>query len=222
MYNLIIKEFLIQKKTLLYGFIYTIFTAYVFNNLVPNGGAMYTIAPFVVTYLFVNYSCGFDDKSKADIIFNSLPIKRDDIIISKYISVFFFAVLGIICSAVLGLIGFYTGFPRVSRLISIDDIVVVITGGAIFASIFYPLYFKFGIVKMKFANIFLFMLFMFLPTFVADYALKNPNSTIVKYISSLLINTPAVTSKIFSVVIACIILLGSLLISMSIYKNKDF
>lgn len=222
MYNLILKEFLVQKKTLLYGIVYTIVCAYAFGDIVPNGGAIYTVAPFAVIYLFVNYSGGFDDKSKADIVFNSLPIKREDIVISKYLAIVCFGTFGILCSALLGLIGFYTGFPRVSRLISVNDIITVLVGGGIFAAVFYPLYFKYGMVKMKFANIILFLIFMFLPSYIVEYAEKNPNSAVVKQVISVVANASEWKINMLLAVVACIIVLISLLVSMRIYKNKDF
>lgn len=222
MYNLILKEFLVQKKVLLFGFIYIIFSAYAFQSIVPNGGAIYTLAPFAVVYILINYSCGYDDKNKTYIIFNSLPLKREDIVISKYLAVFAFAAYSIICSILLGSLGFYIGLPNFERLISLEDIVVVITGGALFASIFYPLYLKFGILKMKFANIVLFMAFMFIPSFLADYVSSHTNSAMVKNIQGLILNTPSLVSKTFLILIVLIIFLISLLISMKIYKGKDF
>jgi ABC-type transport system involved in multi-copper enzyme maturation permease subunit len=222
MYNLILKEFLVQKKTLLYGFIYTIFTAYAFGNIMPGGGAIYSLAPYALVYLFVTYSCGYDEKNKTDIIFNSLPVNRVDIVMSKYFAVFLFAAYGIICSAVLGFIGMNAGILRVSRTISINDILIAFSGGIIFASIFYPLYFKFGMVKMKLVNIFLFMLFMFAPSFLTDYAAKHPESSVVRNVISLFTNTSAETLRLLLLAAACIVLLTSILISIQIYKNKDF
>jgi hypothetical protein len=222
MYNLILKEFLVQKKTLLYGFIYTIFTAYAFGNIMPGGAAIYSLAPYALVYLFVTYSCGYDEKNKTDIIFNSLPVNRVDIVMSKYFAVFFFAAYGIACSAVLGFIGMNAGILKVSRTISINDALIAFSGGMIFASIFYPLYFKFGMVKMKLVNIFLFMLFMFAPSFLTEYAAKHPESSVVRNIISLFTNTSAETLKLLLLAIACIVLLISILISIQIYKNKDF
>lgn len=222
MYNLILKEFLVQKKMLFFGFIYVIFAAYAFQGIVPNGGAVYTLAPFAVVYILIYYSCGYDDKNKTYIIFNSLPIKREDIVISKYLAIFAFAIYGIACSVLLGSIGFYIGLPNFERLISLEDIAFVMTGGALFASIFYPLYFKFGIIKMKVANIILFMAFMFIPSFIGDYVNSHPNSAIAKSIQELILNTPSFVSKALLVIIVLIIFLISMLISMRIYKSKDF
>jgi ABC-2 type transport system permease protein len=222
MYNLILKEFLVQKKTLLYGFIYTIFTAYAFGNIIPGGVAIYSLAPYAIVYIFVTYSCGYDEKNKTDIIFNSLPVNRMDIIMSKYFAVFFFAAYGIICSAVLGFIGMNVGILRVSRTISINDILIAFSGGIIFASIFYPLYFKFGMDKLKLVNIFLFMLFMFAPSFLIEYAAKHYQSGVVRYFISLFMNTSVEILRLFLLIAVCIILLISILISIQIYKNKDF
>jgi hypothetical protein len=222
MFHLILKEFLIQKKTMLISFIYIIFSAFIFNNISPNGGAVYNLAPYAVIYLFVLYSCGFDDKSNSDIIFNSLPLKREDIVFSKYISIFFFAAFGILCSVVVGTLGKIIGFANINRFITLKDITIVLSIGMIFSSFFYPFYFKLGLNKMRFINVFLFMLIMFVPSFMMGFVESHLENSFVIKLISFFTNIPSSTLQALYFITSCIIFLVSLLISMGIYKNKDF
>lgn len=222
MYNLIIKEFLVQKKTLLYGLVYTLLAAFLFKDFMPDGGALYIIAPVAVIYLFVNYSCGYDDKNKADVIFNSLPIKREEIVWSKYIAIFFFAAYGIVCSALMGLICRYMDLPYISRLISLKDVIITLSCSVTFGSIFYPLYFKFGMVKMRLVNVFLFMAIMFLPSIITELIQNNPENPAIKAVTQFFTDTPVWIIRMLTAVAMLAAFLVSVLISMKIYKNKEF
>lgn len=222
MYRLILKDFLIQKKILIFAFLYTLFSIYAFQDLMRNDGAVYLLAPVAVIYILVNGACQLDEKSSADTVINSLPVNRTEVVVSKYLSIFLFAIYGIVCSTALGLLGRYVGFPRVGRIIKIEDIAVVVGTGMLFASIFYPLYFKFGMIKMKMANIVLFMIFLFLPGQIAEYIAKHPESAVVRYFNSLAINNPLWMLQTLVFIFACIIMLISILASIHIYKRRDF
>lgn len=141
MLNLIIKDILIQKKTLLYAFLYTIVAATGFFTMNDSGIFLYVLSPIGITYMFIYYAANYDDKNKSEIILNSLPLKRDEIVISKYISAFLFASIGIIYSILIDFIGRKTGLLH-TMSISLLDIVSVIAFVCILSSIYFPVYFK--------------------------------------------------------------------------------
>ena len=95
--------------------------------------------------MFISFAASYDEKNKSEIILNSLPLKRNDIVIAKYISTFAFSILGIIYSILIGFIGNFIGLSMFTRLISLKDIVLVLTSVCILSSIFFPVYFKFGL-----------------------------------------------------------------------------
>ncbi|MGH4121341.1 MAG: ABC-2 transporter permease [Clostridium sp.] len=222
MLNLIIKDISIQKKTLLYALLYTIFASIGFSSMRPNGFGLYVLSPTVITYLFINIAVAYDDKNKSEIILNSLPLKRDDIVISKYISTFIFGIVGIICSILIGFIGKTAGLPMFTRLISLLDIVSVLTSVCIFSSIFFPVYFKFGVARMKIFTVLIFMAFFFVPTSAIDYAIKNPNNIFVHKFNYFVSNTSSLTRNSLVLILGLILFLISLMISIRIYKNKEF
>ncbi|MGV8983185.1 ABC-2 transporter permease [Clostridium sp.] len=222
MFNLIVKDIAIQKKTLLYALLYAIIAPIAFFSMAPSGFGLYVLPPMATTYLFISFAANYDEKNKSEIILNSLPIKREDIVISKYMSVFVFAILGIIYSITVGFIGRFTGLHVFASSISLLDIVLVFTSVCIFSSIFFPVYFKFGYIKMNFFNVILAMLAIFLPSITIGYATENPNNIFVQKINYFLNNTSSFTQNSLALLIGLIFFLISLMISIRIYKNKEF
>lgn len=222
MLNLIKKDILIQKKTFLYTFLYTIFASAVFSSMGPSGFSLYVLSPMVTTYMFITLAVQYEDKNKSEIVLNSLPLKRDDIVIAKYISMFVFAILGFTYSITIGFVGIATGIPMFTRSISLLDIIFVFTSAAIFSSIFFPVYFKFGFVKMKLFNIVLMMLIFFLPNIAIEYVSESPNNILVQKLNYFINNTSSFTQNSLALTIGLIIFLTSLMISIRIYNNKEF
>jgi len=222
MINLVLKDIAIQKKMLVFAFIYTAFASFCFYSMGPNGLALYVIAPIITNYLFISNAVNFDEKNKSEIILNSLPIKRNDIVKSKYMSIFVFVIIGFFYSILVGFIGNAIGISIFQGSISLLDIVLVFTSVCIFGSIFFPLYFKFGATKMKLFNIILFMLFLFLPITIINYAIKFPNFILVQKFNYFKNNTSSLTQNSLFLIIGLIILSISLMISIRIYNNREF
>ena len=222
MFNLLIKDIAIQKKTLLYALIYAMIAPIAFFSMAPSGFGLYVLPPMATTYIFISFAVNYDEKNKSEIVLNSLPIKREDIVISKYISVFAFAILGITYSIIIGFIGKFTGLQVFDRSISLLNIVLVLTSVCIFSSIFFPVYFKFGYIKMNFFNVILVMLILFLPSVSIAYATENPNNIFVQKFNYFMSSTSSFTQNSLALFIGLVIFLLSLMISLRIYKNKEF
>ncbi|MGH4117682.1 ABC-2 transporter permease [Clostridium sp.] len=222
MFNLIIKDIAIQKKTLLYTFLYAIFAPLAFSSMNLNGFALYVLPPMATTYIFISFAVKYDEKNKSEIILNSLPLKRDDIVIAKYMSIFVFATLGLAYSILIGFIGKFTGLSMFDSSISLLHIVLVLSSVCIFSSIFFPFYFRFGFIKMNFFNVLLVMLIVFVPTTAIEYAGSNPNNIFVRNINFFITNTSSFTQNSLALVIGLIFFLISLMISIRIYNNKEF
>jgi len=221
MLNLIKKDIIIQKKTLLIAFSYTILFSITFSSL-PIGLGLYAVAPIVAAFTFITNAVNYDEKNNCEIVLNSLPLKRADIVISKYISTFVFVIIGFIYSILIGLIGNTTGFAIYNVSISLLDIALTLTSVCIFSSIFFPLYFKFGTIKMKVINTLLFVLIIFLPILGFYYANKNPNNILVRKIIYSINNTSSFTLTSLALIVGLIIFLISLIVSIRIYNNKEF
>jgi ABC-2 type transport system permease protein len=222
MLNLIIKEIAIQKKTLLYTFLYTIFSPFAFFAMGQSDFSLFVLSPLGVTYMFTTFATSYDDKNKSEIVLNSLPLKRNDIVISKYISTLLYAFIGFVYSILIGSIGKATGLPMFTRSISLLDIVFVLTTVCIFSSLFFPAYFKFGFIKTKIFDTLLLMLIVVLPSLAIQYANTNPNNVTVQEINYLITNTSSFTQSSLALITGLILFLISLMISIHIYNNKEF
>ena len=222
MLNLIIKDIVIQKKTLLYAFLYSVFAPIFFSSIKPSGIGLYVLCPIVTTYFFITYAANYDDKNKSEMVLNSLPLKRSDIVISKYISIFVFVTIGIIYSTLIGCIGKTTGLAIFTGSISLLDIVLVLMGGCIFGAMFFPTYFKFGYVKTRIFNTILFMIIFFVPMNIINYVRSNPNNILVQKFNYFINNTSSLTQDSLALIIGLICFMISLMISIRIYNNKEF
>ncbi|MCB2359067.1 ABC-2 transporter permease [Clostridium estertheticum] len=222
MVNLIIKDILIQKKTLLFTFFYTIFVSICFYSTNPSGLGLYILAPILNTYMHIINAVNYDDKNKSEIVLNSLPLNREDVVIAKYISIFIFAIIQIIYAILIGLIGKAAGFTIYDISISLFDIGSVFASIGIFSAIFFPLYFKFGTIKMKIFNLILFMIIFMVPMNGISYVIKNPNNVFVHKFNLFINNTSSLTINSIILITGLILFMISLMISIHIYNNKEF
>ncbi|MBU3073648.1 ABC-2 transporter permease [Clostridium estertheticum] len=222
MVNLIIKDILIQKKTIIYALLYTAFMALSMSSVFPNGFGLYVMSPMVINYLFITFAVQYDDKNKSEVIINSLPLKRHDIVMSKYIATFVYGTLGICCSILVGFIGNAVRLPMFHGSISLLNIILVIMSICIFSSIYYPVYFKFGVAKMKIFTVVIFMIFFLVPMNAMSYVIKNPNNFFVQKFNYFINNTSALTQNSIALTIGLVIFMISLMISIHIYNNKEF
>lgn len=154
MLNLLIKDIMLLKKTILIGFIYIAVMALAFNG--TTGPAMFTASTFAVAFLLIQTPCAHDDKSRAEPMLLSLPVRRDTVVSAKYAAV---ALYTLIAAAqyllVYGAVKL-TGLPFHMAGVTVESAAGLLLVAVLFASIFYPLFFRLGYMKMRYVNIFLF------------------------------------------------------------------
>lgn len=214
MLNLIMKDIFIQKKTLIYALAFTVLASTSFFNMSPNGFNLYVLSPIAISYMCIFFALSYDDKNKSEIVLNSLPLKRTDIVISKYISIIVFAAIAIIFSIFIGGIGMIAGLSKFTRFINFYDITRVLATVCIFYSIIFPVYFKFGAIKTQILTVILMLIPMLIFT--------NPNSALVEKLSYFVDNTSRLGQVFFALMTALIFFLISLLISLKVYSKKEF
>ncbi|MCK9268056.1 MAG: ABC-2 transporter permease [Alkaliphilus sp.] len=222
MLNLIKKEFLVQRKYSLIFFGYSIFMLIVLS-LSPGGAveSVYAVAGVTIIYMFVQYSCAIEDKNNSEKILNSLPVSRNKIVFSKFISVILFSVF---ITVIIGLLGEL--FTKLSFLyikkISIEEIISILTTAWILASVYLPIYFKFGDIKAKLFNIIIFFVF-FSGSLLFNSIIKIffQNSFTMPIIDSLSNQGPIIIGGII-LLIAIIIVTLSAAISTKVYYNREF
>ncbi|MDF2672784.1 MAG: hypothetical protein K0R09_1049 [Clostridiales bacterium] len=221
MINLILKDILIQKKSFLYAMFYGIFALIAFPSTMAARGA-YMFSGISITYLLIIYSNGYDEKNKSEIILNSLPVRRDSIVIAKYAAVFLFFVLGVIITGIEGAIITTLNIIPSMRFMELSDILGIFISVGLMYSVYYPLFFKLGSLKLKIFNIVLYMLFLFVPNIIVSTLQENPNSSIALKVVSFIERNPVWMLQVFTAIIIMIVLILSMEVSIKIYRNKEF
>ncbi|WPC43168.1 ABC-2 transporter permease [Clostridium sp. JS66] len=213
MLNLILKDVLIQKKYLLFSILYTLFFAFCFKS---NTSMIFDMLPVMISYVLISGACGFDDKNKSEIMLNSLPINRVNLVISKYLSTILFIFIGIALVFTFSTILNISGFIHMNRLMNLEDVFGTSIGTLIMSCLHFPLYFKLGYQKARYFMGATFMLIFA----IVMILVKNVNKTSINFMAYLN-NQPDWLITSFIVVIAAILFLISILLSIKFYINKD-
>ena len=151
MLNLVYKDFMLQRgtKSFLFMLVMPIISSFAFSTDI-----LYGILPFITgSYLYVVYANALDDKYKSEKMLIAMPIRRQTIVGSKYLGVLlymisFLAVIALVTS-LIHLIVPGTAFVQGLRW---SHIVQFLTIFSIYYGIFFPLYFKVGYQKSRWAN----------------------------------------------------------------------
>lgn len=221
MINLILKDILIQKKIFLYALIYGIFAVVFFPATMTARGA-YMFGGVSIAYLLIVYSNGYDEKNKSEIILNSLPVRRNSIVTAKYAAILLFFVLGVVITCAAGAVITILNIIPSMRFMELSDVMAIFISIGLMYSIYYPLYFKFGTLKLKIFNIVLYMLFLFVPNIIVSLIQENPSNSIAVKFLSMIERNPAWMLQVFSAIVVFIVMIISMEISIKIYRNKEF
>jgi hypothetical protein len=221
MYRLVLKDILIQKKTLIITMIYAAFFILIFHGSLGAGSA-YTAGSVVMSYLLIMYGTAYDDKNKADFLFNSFPVKREDIVLAKYVSAFTFTIIASITCAVFVFIIKVSGIINLSRFYNLSDFFGTLVGVGFISSLYYPVFFKLGYMKARLLNFFLFLVLGVVPPIftqaIKSFASKKQVLEIVQKLSNksdLMIGTGLA-------LFAVILILFSIALSMQFYRKREF
>lgn len=219
MFNLVLKDILIQKKNLilscLVGLVFALINAKVNSN---SSTIIFIMIPIFISYSLLMGACGYDDKNKCDIMLNSLPISRVNLVISKYLSTFVFILIGLFVSFLITTILRFSSFYHLNRLMKIEDIMGAVISIILLSSFYFPIYFKFGYHKSRYINMILFFSAFFIPPILVGTILKGGNPPyFIVYLNS----QPNWLVAAFILIIAFLVVLISMFISSKIYLNKD-
>ncbi len=221
MHKLVFKDLLIQKKTIAFALLYTVFLVFVFNQ--PGvSQSVYILASVAIAYMLVLTAIGYDEKNKSDVLLLSLPIKRKDIVTAKYLSIFVFCIVALAITGMIGAFLKLIGLPLIIRYMNRVDVLAVLTSISILCALYYPFYFKFGSMYMRIINMFFFMAVFFLPNILIKYLKQNYTQ---EEVIDLILNANQLMSwtRIGVIVtILCGVLLLSYLLSVRIYAKKEF
>lgn len=219
MFNLILKDFLVQKKTLPFLGLYIIVFMFAFQSI--GAGAFAAIA-IAVTYQMVASASNYDEKANSDIIMNSMPLDRKSIVLSKYLSVvlyFVLATLGyMVFSMILNLIHIPINIPTISP----KNLVVAFIGVMVMNGIYYPVYFKMGYIKTRIVSFILFFGAFFGVISLLDLMNDSQSNKILNTITTFFNNGTDTQILLMLVGGTLVLLLISYVISVKFYSNREF
>ena len=149
MYHLIKKDFIIQKRNLKLSILLLLFFSISFSSI-GTAGLIYSI--YAVSYFLASGASAIEDKNNSDMMLVSLPIRKQKIVLSKYISVYIFATYAILVTYIIVFIERLFKLPFNVFSFTLEAIVLAVAGVTLLCSIAFPLIFKFGYLKAKMFN----------------------------------------------------------------------
>lgn len=204
MVNLIFKDILIQKKMILLYIVTIILYLLIDVSLVRIG--------FLYSLVFITMSFSYDEKDNANILLNSLPYTRRQIVSSKYIGALIYTSL-IIIITYLG--NFFLNGKE--TLFLWKDILLIIGLVMVAMSFILPICYKFKTQSLMIAAGTLFGIYMV----IIKFLFPSLNDTLREPIQKFL--TLQETQMYFVAILTIIILyVGSWLLSIRIYARKVF
>jgi len=220
MWNLLIKDFVVQKTNIKFILIYALVGNLLFAS---SGGGAYIMIPMMISYVYLLGGLAHDDKNNSEFLLNSLPVSRDSIVYAKYLSVIIFSAIAIVLTMGGIFIMSSIGVGKMTGNMGIEDIVGFLFGIMIFMAISFPLYFKYGYAKLRYLNVGIFMLFLIGPIiikFLKDNI--NLNNSFMLSMRAKLLSLSDTQIGVIIICMALLIYLLSLVISLNIYKKKEF
>ncbi|KAA0779134.1 ABC transporter permease [Bacillus cereus] len=207
MYNLILKDFRLQKLIILLYLIIICFFIMTF-------GSFYLMVVLPVGSYVINLHY-YDAKNNSHKFINSLPYSRNSIIMSKYIGTMIFMLIVVSFSlAIQAIIQFVS--PTYGQIATLQEIVISILTAMLFTSFYLPFFYRFTNKYLIAAVSIIFPVFVVLWRTIEAYV----NITDLAYsvttqftINQLIILVSIVTILIF---------IGSYFLTVRIYKRTDF
>lgn len=170
---------------------------------------LYFLILVSVTYILIMTPFSFDITNKTTSMMNSFPIKRREIVIYRYLSIFVYMLISIVY------VGVYLWIINKTGLINVDYFNLSMVGKAmpyvmILSSIMLPANFRFEPKLAQLINVFLYSGSIVMAFSLAQKSVEMSSNIIVKLLSS-----PSFT------IIAIIVYILSMVLSIKLYEHRD-
>lgn len=220
MYNLIIKDILVQKKTMLFAVLYSLFILIALGNPVFDG-LIYMMGSMALACVYMMTAPVTEDKNKVDLVINSLPVKRSQVVAARYVSVLVFVALSLLIMQAAGLLLHLVPVEYFQkRFLNGWDIVVTYSGVILLASIYYPILYWLGSSFTRVFFMILFLLLFFAPANIAEYVRDNPSAALVQSLTNwAAVDSLGLIVAVFAVLLGIHAVSGY--IATCIYQTKD-
>ncbi len=204
MLNLIIKDILVQKKLLVF------YIATIIIYLLLDASTVFIA--IIYSIIFIKHAFSIDEKDNVNILLNSLPYTRKEIVSSKYIGAIVFTVTIIV-------ITYLGSFLLNGENIAVvwKEILLIMGLVMITLALILPLSYKFKSQYLAIASIVLFGIYLFIITFIIPHFNDSVRQLIHKFMI-----LPEVQMYMITIIPIIILYVGSWLLSVRIYERKVF
>ena len=219
MFYLVWKDLLLTKKVSIFILsLYAIFVSLLACKIPIFPEFLYGFCILIFVYITTIYANNYDAKNNSEVVLNSLPIERKEIVKGKYLSIMINIIicgLIIILSTNLFALG---GLHFINRKAGFNDLVISFIITSIIFSIYYPFYFKLERSKMALLNMVLYFFIFFTPSVLSKISEKTLRNPPIKKLISLYEK-----NLILPLFIACtLIYYLSYQVSKKLYYKRDF
>ncbi|MET4560250.1 ABC-2 type transport system permease protein [Lysinibacillus parviboronicapiens] len=204
MYSLIRKDFLLQKHiVLLYIAILLLFSLFVEASVYVG---------FIFSLSFIMSACSLDEKDNINILLNSLPYTRKEIVASKYIGALLFTLLFVIVMYVGDfLVNGSNGLLLLKEVMLILGLVMITT------SFLLPFLYKFKMQYLHMAMVGVVVIYLL----TISFFIKNLHD-VIRALTLKILTLQEIQLYFFAMLIIVIFYIGSWLLSIRIYERKVF
>lgn len=216
MFNLIKKDLIVQKNSWFFLLIYGLFCVFVLNDNMMNdySAAIILMPTIVVIFNFTVWA--YDEKVKFYYITNSLPVTRKEFVLSKYLITFIYVGFAIIYILGLGVLNNIVFGIKLKNIINLTSFIIGLVNIIIIMSITIPVNMKFDTRKGRVFN-FLIMIVLITVFNIVQEVFQRSDIVFLQGLRN---------SNIFSYsslfIIGILIMYISYIISLKIYRNKEF
>lgn len=220
MLSLIKKDLIVLRRMIIFAGGYSLFIFFAFNNPVFKP-FLYIMGGVVIGYIFVLSALQAEFKNNSDVILNSLPVSRKDIVTARFLSIFVLAALALV---ILGSVGFLLRvlpFPLEVPIISLRDVLISLGLIVLMSVLFMPAYHFTSGKWLQIINIVFFMLIFFAPATIFQFLAEHTDKAWALNLVSLHMNRPWMFPSIAFVVLTLLLLL-SYTSTLRIYQKRDF
>ena len=221
MYSLVLKDLLIQKKMFRFLFLYGIFILIAFNNEVF-AGMTYVMGAVAGAYMLLQGACAYEAKGNSEMVLNSFPLSREEIVRSRYLSVFVFTLLSLAIIGLLGTVMKLCGLPFPQRYVNWFDLAVVLISMMFMATIYLPLFFKYGYIQSRIFNVIMFMLIFFAPTLLLEYYQGHSENVVFQQFTTIMQSSPPWFIGLAIGILFLLFYYVSYRFSVIIYRRREF
>lgn len=213
MIYLVLKDLLLQKRMFSMMFLYVMLFSFSFQSMVE-GQLIATLV--AVGYMFVMMGCAWEDKNKADVLWNSLPVPRWKIVGSKYLSVVIYVLMVVpvywLVAEAFVLLGLSISTVPVTWWGIVSAILTVL----LISCLYLPIFFALGYTKSRYWNFALFAGTFTLSSIVPQVLPEAP-----AWLQSLETVSGETLLICFSIVVFLIVAI-SFSISLILYRRREF